>query len=164
LAGKGLPVCLKQVPAEPGLHPSVNEYKILLNQLKSMRNVKTSWQEMIPIAPLITGIENTDFWCRKTNDEWLIFFANPHAQGLTFPLEYGQSLNIKTDTFHIKIHLQGKEIPYSLTFKPYQSILIRVGNDGRIIPVDIGYIPKTPVYKPRIKAGKEKWEVGFQQK
>ncbi len=164
LAGKGLPVCLKRVPCEPGFYPSGNEYGLLLNKLKAMKNVKTSWQAMPLISPLVKGSDKTDFWCRETSEGLTVFFANPHAQWLKFPLAYGQSLNTKTDTINIKIHYKGKEIPYSLIFQPYQSILIRIGKDGTISPVDIGFNPKTPVYIPRFKTGKEKWEVGSQQK
>jgi len=164
LAGKGLPVCLKQEPVEPGFHPTGNEYRSLLNQLKSMKNVKKSWQEMTRISPIVTGSEKTDFWCRKTEEGMTIFFANPHSQGLTFPLAYGQSLNTKPDTIRIYINFRGNTMPYVLAFQPYQSILLQVGNDCLITPVDIKFIPKTPVYKPRVNAGKEKWEVGFQQK
>ncbi len=164
LAGKGLPVCLRREPAEPGFHPLGKEYRSLLEQLKSMKNVKTSWQEMTHNSPLVTGSEKTDFWCRQTSEGLTIFFANPHSQRLTFPLEYGQSLNSKTDTLSIQINYMGKIIPYTLQFQPYQSILVRVGNDGIVSPVDIEFIPKTPTYLPRVKTGKEKWEVGYQQK
>ena len=73
LAQKGLPVCLKQIPAEPGFHPSDAEYKILLQKLNQLKNVKTSWQEMDQIGPLITGTESTDFWCRETADGLTLF-------------------------------------------------------------------------------------------
>jgi hypothetical protein len=159
LAAKGLPICLKQLPAAPGFHTTGNEYLSLLNKLKTFKNVKTSWEDMTQIQPLITGAENTDFWCRKTNEGLSVFFANPHSKGLTFPLAYGQSLNSVTDTLTIKIHYGGQIIPRTLVFKPYQSILIKVGKDGTISPVDIVFIPETPVFKARLKSGKEKWEV-----
>ena len=159
LAQKGLPVCLKQIPAEPGFHPSVGEYKILLQKLTQLKNVKTSWQEMGQITPLVTGTESTDFWCRETAEGLTLFFANPRSQGLKFPLGYGQSLNNSTDTINIQINFKDKMIPYILVFQPYQSILIELGKDNKIVNLAIEFQPKTPVLKPREKVAKEKWEV-----
>jgi hypothetical protein len=114
------------------------------------------------VTPLVTGSGRTDYWCRKTEEGLTFFFANPHAQGLKFPLAYGQSLNNSSDTVRISFNYEGKTIPYTLIFKPYQSVMITIGNDGKITPVNIEYTPDTPVFKPRIKNGKEKWEVGYQ--
>ena len=73
-------------------------------------------------------------------------FANPHSQGLIFPLEYGQSLNHTTDSIRIAIHNKGSTVPYTLVFRPYQSLLIQLGSDNKISIVDIYFKPKTPVY------------------
>jgi hypothetical protein len=161
LASAGLPVCLKRMPSEPGLNTRDAEYKILLEKLTSLKNVKGSWPDM-QVTPLVTGSGRTDYWCRKTEEGLTFFFANPHAQGLKFPLAYGQSLNNSSDTVRISFNYEGKTIPYTLIFKPYQSVMITIGNDGKITPVNIEYTPDTPVFKPRIKNGKEKWEVGYQ--
>lgn len=162
LAIKGLPVCLKRLPSEPGLITLEKEYTSLLERLTKLKNVKTSWQDM-QLAPLVNGTENSDFWCRKTSEGMTFFFANPHSQGLKFPLAYGQSLNNRNDTIRISFPCQGNNIPYTLIFRPYQSLLVTLGNDGKITPVNIEYTPETPVYRPRIKTGKEKWEVGYRQ-
>lgn len=164
LAEKGFPVCLKREPSEPGFHPSKTEYDILLNKLKALKNVRPSWKEFTEIPPLVTGAQQTDFWCRESNEGLYFFFANPHSQGLKFPLAYGQSLNDKQDILPIKINYKGKSIPYSLVFNPYQSILLRVSREGRIIVQDIYFRPATPVFKPRIKTGIEKWAVDPNQK
>lgn len=164
LAEKGLPVCLKQIPSEPGLHKSKNEYGFLIEKLLKCGNVKSSWAEMKNIEPFITGTEKFDYWCRKENDDLYIFFANPLSQHLTFPLQYGQSLNDKTETFNIAINYQEKTIPVTLEFLPYQSILIHIDKNDKVTFNDIRFNPKTPVFKPRIKTGKERWEVDPQRK
>ena len=161
IARKGLPVCLKQLPAEPGLKKSAIEYQRLLEKLKKSGNVKSSWSEIKSSKPFITGTEKFDYWCRKTSDCLYIFFANPRSQHLTFPLEYGQSLNTKSETFIVEIHNNGEIIPVSLTFVPYQSLLLKLDKKNKISFIDIQFIPKTPVYQPRIKNGKERWEVGY---
>jgi hypothetical protein len=159
LARLGLPVCLKQVPREPGHHPPSPEYSKLLQQLRSMKNVSSDWQDLSQISPIVTGSRKTDFWCRQTKDSLYIYFANPRSQNLTFPLQYGQSLNSRSDTCRVNIHHAGKIIPYTLAFRPYQSILVKIGADGNVSPVDIVFTPSTPVFVPRNRTGKEKWEV-----
>jgi hypothetical protein len=154
---KGFPVCLKQDPIEPGLHKS-KDYQALIVKLKRSDNVKNSWNE-IQISPIVTGSSRSDYWCRQTDDGYYFFFANPKSQNLKFPLEYGQSLTVKTETIPVKITLDGKTIPIKLIFKPYQSLLLHVDNANKPKFIDINFVPKTPVFKPRIKNGKEKWEV-----
>ena len=164
LAKAGLPICLKQLPAEPGFHTHSSDYKLLLNELSHLSNVKNIWKEMPSIPPLVTGTEKTDFWCRETSYGLTLFFANPHSQGLTFPLGYGQSLNDKTDILPIKISYQGKMVSYTLTFHPYQSILLKVSKSGILSREEIDFIPKTPVFIPRAKVSKEKWEINTNNK
>ncbi len=159
LAEMGLPVCMKQEPAEPGLNSSGPSYKRLLSNLGKLKNVKNSWQEMTQVPPLVSGTERTDFWCRQTPDGLTLFFANPRSQGLTFPLTYGQSLNSTTDTILVSINFQHKNYPYTLIFRPYQSLLLKLGTNGKILLEEIGFNPKTPVFKSRPKVAREKWEL-----
>jgi len=109
--------------------------------------------------PLISGTEKFDYWCRSTETGLIIFLANPKSQHLTFPLTYGQSLNNKTDNFAVEIQYQGKKIPVKLAFNPYQSLLLKIDKNGKLTFIDISFVPKTPVYQPRIKKGRELWEV-----
>ena len=164
LAKAGLPVCLKQLPAEPGFHTNPSEYKLLLDELGHLKNVKNSWQQMSQIQPLVTGTAQSDFWCRETTEGLTLFFANPRSQGLTFPMGYGQSLNNKTEILQIKISYHGKTVPYTLLFHPYQSILLKVSKSGIISNETIEFIPKTPVFMPRITVAKEKWEIDTTRK
>ena len=159
LAGNGFPVCLRKNPSEPGFHKSNNEYNLLLDKLRSLKNVKVSWNEMEIITPLVTGTEKFDYWCRATEDGLIIFFANPRSQHLTFPMVYGQSLNDKKETFSIEIQYMGRKIPVSLEFNPYQSLLVNISKNHNINFIDISFLPKTPIYQPRIKKDRELWEV-----
>jgi len=159
LVGEGFPVCLKQIPSEPGFHKPNPDFERMIKELQKRSNVKTDWNAMKNIKPLISGTEKFDYWCRSTEDGLTIFFANPKSQHLTFPLQYGQSLNNKTENFAIEIQYQGKKIPVKLAFKPYQSILLKIDKNGEVTFIDISFVPKTPVYQPRIKKGRELWEV-----
>jgi hypothetical protein len=159
LAGQGLPVCMKQIPLEPGLKKSNIAYQQLLGKLSKLENVKSEWSQMKKGSPLVTGTEQFDYWCRSTDDGLTFFFANPKSQHLTFPMEYGQSLNDKKSVYPIEISYQGKKISLVLEFDPYQSKLLTIDKSGKIINIDISFVPKTPIFKARIKKGKEPWEV-----
>jgi hypothetical protein len=159
LAEQGLPVCLKQVPNEPGLKKTGDDYQALIAKLKKLDNVKTSWGAMTGIPPVLTGAEPFDYWCRQTSDGLYVFLANPRSRNLKFPLEYGQSLNQQKENRTIAVNFRGKTVPVALEFNPYQSLLLKVDNDGNVSFVDINFTPKTPVYKARVKTSREKWEV-----
>ena len=80
LADQGLPVCLKQVPNEPGLRKTGDDYQALIGKLKKLDHVKTSWGAMTAIPPIITGTERFDYWCRETGDALYVFLAHPRSR------------------------------------------------------------------------------------
>jgi hypothetical protein len=159
LAEQGLPVCLKRVPREPGLRKTGNDYQALTAKLKKLDPVKTSWDAMPDIPPLVTGAERCDYWCRETGDALYVFLANPRSRNLKFPLDYGQSRNEQKENLTIAVNFRGKTIPVDLGFEPYQSLLLKIDNDHKVSFIDINFAPKTPIYQPRVKTGREKWEV-----
>jgi len=164
LASRGLQVCLKQQPNEPGLNKSEEAYQQLLAKLALLSNVKSNWQAMQIEKPLMTGPLNFDFWCRESSDGLYLFIANPRAQKLTFPMEFGQSLNDKTEIFTIQLNYNKKTQPIQLVFKPYQSLLLHISPNLKVEFIDIEFMPKIPIYRKRIKTGKEKWEVSIPKK
>ena len=159
LAEQGLPVCVKRLPDEPGLHKTGEPYKALVAKLKGLDNVKTSWAAMKTIPPIVTGAEKIDYWCRQTADELYVFLANPRSKNLKFPIEYGQSLTKKKESLNVAINWRGNAIPVALEFDPYQSLLLKVDSGNKATFIDVSFTPKTPVYKARVKKGPEKWEV-----
>jgi len=159
LAEQGLPVCIKKAPMEPGFIKSGEQYNRLSRKLLSFPNVKSAWKDMENIHPFIIGTQAFDYWCRIDNDELYIFFANPKSKNLIFPLEYGQSLSATVERYKVEVNLKGEIIPVTLTFNPYQSVLIKIDKQGKATDIDIHYQPEKPVYEPRKRNGKEKWEV-----
>ena len=159
LAKSGLPICLKNIPEEPGLKKNIHEYKNLCSELMKLKNIKTKWEYIDDIKPLISGKNLPDFRCRQTEDCLYVFFANPKSKGLKFPLEYGQSFNDKTEKIDIFITKGKHDIPVTLKFEPYQSLLLKLNSDDSYSFVDIGFTPKTPLVIPRVKSGKDRWEV-----
>jgi hypothetical protein len=159
LAEQGLPICLKQDPNEPGLRKTGDDYQTLIAKLKKLGNVKTSWDAATAVPPLVTGTERFDYWCRETSDALYVFLANPRSKNLKFPLDYGQSLNKQKESFKIAVNFRGRTIAVDVEFDPYQSLLLKIDDGGKASFIDISFTPKTPIYKARVKKGREKWEV-----
>jgi hypothetical protein len=104
LAGSGLKIILKKTPKEPGAIPHP-DYLNSVNQLKRLKNV--SFDLPYHMTPFISGDIIPHHWCRKDGEALYIFFPNPKAERIKFPLEYGQSLNSKNQEIKINLHYDG---------------------------------------------------------
>lgn len=144
LAQHGLPVCLKHDPAEPGTMLSP-QYMQALDALKSLPNVSADLMAIVTELPLVEGIDLPEFWCRETADDLLIFFANPKTKSLNYPLTYGQSYSDSATTRQIQINYKGHMVNGTLTFEPYQSVILRINKQGEISPISIAFFPSPPV-------------------
>ena len=145
LARQGLPVCLKNNPKPLGI-VQANNFKNIIKELLSMRNVSNDFNKINTSSPLLTGNNLYDYWCKVTDNGYTIFFSNPKANNLQYPLKYGQSLN--EDTFENSVQVKLPDNNYvnvKLKFMPYQSILMRVSKSGKIEFEDINFEPKKPV-------------------
>ena len=145
LTDAGLTIILKNEPKEPGaiLHP---DYSTLVDKLKKSKNVTAE----IPknIEPLISGTNVPHHWCRMDGETLYIFFPNPKADRIKFPLEYGQALETETKNIDIELDFAGNKNKLKLIFQPYQSLMYKIKN-GKIETINIEFIPKTPVVKKR---------------
>ena len=149
LAKAGLPICIRQAPVQPGYKKDV-DYLEKLRALYALPNVTDDVHQMMKHPPLLQGDSLPDFWCRKDADgSLLIFFAQPKAKGLSYPLYSGQSFMKEADSRDITFNVFGKSIKRKITFKPYQSVLLRLQPNGKIDPLDITFVPKDPVIRPR---------------
>jgi hypothetical protein len=154
-ARKGLKIILKKIPEEPGtiLH---QDYAKITDALRNSENVSSVLPE-IP-EPFLSGNNPPRHWCRKEDNTLYIFFPNPKADRLKFPLEYGQSLNSETNIINATIAWQGENIDLNLVFQPYQSLLYRIEN-GKAEKIDIEFVPKTPIVKKRPEGYEAPWRV-----
>ena len=134
------------IPKEPGFNKH-QDYNKILKTLMSLPNVKSEFSPKHYSKPLVEGIELTSFWSKKVDSECYIFFSNPNAEDIKYPLSYGQSFSIDTIIKDVIINYHDFIIPVTLVFEPYQSILMRVFADGRFEMEDISFIPKTPEVK-----------------
>jgi hypothetical protein len=148
-AQKGLPICLKKRPQYPG-KPRTWEHASLVNALTACENVKGEFQPSITHPPLIQGDSIPEHWCRvEKNGTHYIFLAQPLSHDLQYPIYSGQSYMNKSIFRDLTFHVNGKTIQRNIEFKPYQSVLLKIHPNGNVEEMDITFIPKDPVIRPR---------------
>lgn len=145
LADKGVKIILKKEPKDPG-GISHADYQNFVEKLNKLKNVSAEMPE--DLHAFISGKDIPRHWCRKDGETLYIFFPNPKADRLKFPMEYGQSLNSETSRMKISLDYQGERIDLNLEFGPYQSLLFKL-DKGKAEQIDIEFIPRTPIVKDR---------------
>jgi len=155
LAEAGAKIVLKQTPRNPSAQKQ-EYYDELVEAIISSENVNNK----IPfdIKPFISGEQIPNYWSRIDGEILYIFFANPLAERLKFPMGYGQSLNNKTENIDISINYNSKIYREKLVFKPYQSLLYKI-EKGKLKQIDIKFNPKTPIVKNREEDYEAPWLV-----
>ncbi|MEO6130217.1 MAG: glycosyl hydrolase [Saprospiraceae bacterium] len=149
LASQGLPVCLKRMPKQPGKKKS-SEYGGLLRKLISLHNVSENFETLIDHPPLITGDSIPGYWCKvQDNGSYLLFLAQWPSKDLKYSVYSGQSFMKQSRFSKLRLTINGNSNTQNFEFKPYQSILIRISADGQMEPVDITFIPKDPIIRPK---------------
>jgi len=142
LARSGFPVCVRKEFKEPG-KTKTPDYDTKYAELMKLPTVSNDFKPVN--KPLVEGDSLPDFWCRKDGKNYYLFFANPKSQNLKLPLTYGQSLCNETIDKNIRINLNNIQMPYELRFKPYQSLMLKINDKGKIEAVNIEYVPPTPI-------------------
>jgi hypothetical protein len=151
LAKQGLPVCLKRKPLEPGKVKSGN-YKDVLNELLSLENVSDNFNQIVKHAPLIQGDSLPEYWCKvDKNGTHYLFLAQANSKNLLYPIYSGQSTMTESKFQELTLNVNGKTIKQRFEFKPYQSLMLKISKKGEIKFMDITFVPKDPVIKPREK-------------
>ncbi len=143
LARLGLPVCLKQKPKQPG-HVPATKHKHQLSMFQSLPNVSPDFSHVVRSKPLVSGDDLPQFWCRVADGDLNIFFANPAARGLTYPMEYGYAHRQAASTAVRQIEIRSSSpapCTLNLSFAPYQSLLLKVSKSGATGFEDIAYTP-----------------------
>jgi hypothetical protein len=151
LAEKGLPVCLKSSPKEPGKNKT-QDYADILKELKSLDNVSEDFSKVIKHSPLIQGKNMPEYWCKIEEDgTHYLFLAQQASKDLQYPVYSGQSFMEQSDTLKLALTINGKLIERDFEFLPYQSLMLKITPDGDLELIDIGYVPKDPIIRPREK-------------
>ncbi|MGB3074199.1 MAG: hypothetical protein WBB36_02700, partial [Chitinophagales bacterium] len=80
---------------------------------------------------------------------YYLFLAQPFAKDLKYPVYSGQSLMEHSDFRDLTLNINGKVIHQKFEFKPYQSLMLKITPNGKMEFVDITFVPKAPVVRPR---------------
>ena len=145
LSSKGFPVCIKRQPKEPSKNKTP-DYEVLYAKLMQLKNVSSDFKTVHPSKALIEGDFIPEYWCKKQNDDYYIFFAHPSAKNLSYPILYGQSLNDQNLSLPVTINTDAYSFAINLNFMPYQSLLLHIHKKGyEWIPIE--FVPPTPVKK-----------------
>ena len=108
--------------------------------------------EVLLHPPLIHGDQIPDYWSRIDTDGTVyLFLAQWLSKDLKYPVYSGQSFMDAPIQSDFEIFVHGKLIKKSITFNPYQSIVLKISADGEIEQLDISFIPKDPEIRPREK-------------
>ena len=140
VASQGLPVVLKNHPQQAG-HKKDITFEHLLDDLLKLKNVASEKSSVIRHAPLVSGNDLPEFRARTDGETVKIFFANPLAKGLKYPLALGQSFQEDIITQQVTLNYSGHSIPVSLIFEPNQSLLLTIDQQGKVDYQDIYYLP-----------------------
>jgi hypothetical protein len=126
LAEAGAPVVLRQYPQQPGTRRDP-DFDTLLHTISQASSVVSTVEKLSGVTPLVTGEEIPPFWARQDGETWYIFFANPAAAQLTYPMDYGKSAEAQTVRTHsVVIHTEVGECPVELRFNHGRSILLEI--------------------------------------
>ncbi len=155
LTGDGLKVILRKEPQEPGASPH-SDYSDLARELMSSENVSASIPE--DMGNLIDGAELPPYWCRADGNSLYIFFANPKAARLKFPLVYGQALDEETIKITVTINFKRRSYSLDLIFDPYQSLLYKISGK-KADKIDISFVPVKPSVRMRPDGYEAPWLV-----
>ncbi|MEM1319244.1 MAG: glycosyl hydrolase [Bacteroidota bacterium] len=151
LGRKGLNICLKSFPQQPGKN-KIDNYNGLLAELSAMPNVYDNFREARKYPPLIDGDNIPDYWCRVEADSThYIFLAQLPAKDLKYPVYSGQSYVEEAVKQYLVFHLNGRRIEQELTFQPYESKILQIDAEGRVEEVLLDFVPKDPEVRPREK-------------
>jgi hypothetical protein len=149
LAKQGLPVCLKRFPKQPGKNKSF-EFAPILLELSALKNVSADFKSIIHHPPLIQGDSIPEYWCRVGADgTHYLFLAQGPSKDLKYPVYSGQSYTKQSDFRELTITIHGKMIKQSFEFKPYQSLMLKISPGGKLKLMDITFVPRDPVVRPR---------------
>lgn len=151
LAKEGLPICLKQSPQQPG-HKKSENYSTLISEIKALPNVSESFKEVVQQPALIEGDNLPEYWCKVEDDgTHYLFLAQPKSKDLKYPVYSGQSYSDTSEFRAISFHVNGKDYHETIEFKPYQSLVLKFSNEGKMEHSDISFVPKDPMVKPKEK-------------
>ena len=139
---------MKRQPQQPGYNKSP-DYKKMLNELSSLKNVSADFKTVVQHPALISGDSLPEYWCRVGADgSYYLFLAQPLSTDLKYPIYSGQSIMKQSVVRELTLNVNGKTIHHKFEFKPYQSLMLKISPAGKMEFIDISFIPKEPIVRP----------------
>ncbi len=149
LAKEGLAVVFKNKVSQPGKNKSQN-FEAMQNDLLALPNVSPDMSNIVQHKPLLKGDILPSYWARELDDgSLLLFLAQLSAQEVVYPVYSGDSYMASADTINLTITYNDKSIQEQVIFKPYQSVLLNISKEGKLTYLDINFIPKDPIIRPK---------------
>ncbi|MDQ3018061.1 MAG: hypothetical protein M3R25_15220, partial [Bacteroidota bacterium] len=140
---------LKRIPIQPG-HNKSDVYSSMVKELVALQNVSNNFASIIDHLPLIMGDNLPEYWCKIEKDGKLnLFLAQWPSKNLAYPIYSGQSIAKESEFRNITFTYNGKTISKNLEWKPYQSLMLKITPEGEVEEVDISFVPRDPVVRPR---------------
>lgn len=150
-AQSGFPVCLKRDPIQPGFNKSL-EFIKMLTQLQNLHNVSSDFEQIWNSKPLLSGDQLPEYWARvSVQGDTYLFLAQPKSKSLMYPIYSGQSFANNCEKRKLNICVNGIQKKYKVKFRPYESVILKISEDGEISQVKIDYLPNDPIIRPREK-------------
>jgi len=126
------------------------EYAVMLKELSGMKNVSKNFMQIVQHPPILQGDAIPEYWCRVGDDgSYYLFLAQGPSTNLKYPIYSGQSLMLKSDYRKLTFNINGKSNTITFEFLPYQSLMLKISPQGTIEKMDISFVPKDPVVKPK---------------
>jgi hypothetical protein len=140
LAKDGAKVVVKRTPSSPGMRRNP-QHAAWIAELSRLPNVQSDLAHL-GISPLVEGADLPPYWAREGSGELLIFFAHPLARNVHYPMAYGQSHSEGPVERTVVLYYGEVSRRVTLTFQPYQSLMVRMSREGDVSILDLGYEPE----------------------
>jgi hypothetical protein len=131
-------VALALLPRRPG-RGGPGDYEAQLEALLALPNVRGGLADL-GLEPLVEGLDLPPYWARRDGDELILFFSQPGARAVRYPMRRGHARGLPATTRSIRIRWGGRRHDLDLDFPPSRSILLKVEAD-RVTTIDLGYAP-----------------------
>ena len=131
LAAKGANICVMRRPRAPGHRPPAR-YDDDITRLMNYPSVTTDLKTARLHTPLVGGDDLPEYWCRKVDGDYHLFFAHPDTKRMAYPLPYEGWRSDAPVERPVTICVNGREQGVHLVFEPGASAMVRVSPTGAV--------------------------------
>jgi len=131
LAREGARICLPRRPSAPGRRPAA-DYDDRLGELMDQPAVTADPHAALRHSPLVDGEDAPEFWCRRVDGDYHLFFAHPDTKRIRYPMAYEGWRSTGPIERKVTIHVNGRERTVRLAFEPEDAMMVRVSASGEV--------------------------------